>query len=119
MFLFSFPLFGEKGECKQEFRHTKKNTQPQAEKTRAGNFWEEEGHLCADACVHRYLARRRETALFMRLPFMHVYVSVRVRVCLCMCLLCRLLHMRIGGQRGYLSVGHWTLSGLMATSSPL
>lgn len=48
MFLFSFPLFGEKGECKQEFRYTKKNTQPQAEKTRAGNFWEKEGHLCAE-----------------------------------------------------------------------
>lgn len=40
MFLFSFPLFGEKGECKQEFRHAKKNTRPQAEKTRAGNFWD-------------------------------------------------------------------------------
>lgn len=76
MFLFSFPLFGEKGECKQEFRYTKKNTQPQAEKTRDGNFLEEEGHLCAETFVHRCLARRRETVLFIWLCYIYVCVTV-------------------------------------------
>lgn len=40
----------------------------------------------------------------------------------CMCervCVCRLLHMLICGQRGHLSAGHWTLSGLMAASNPL
>lgn len=58
MFLFFFPLFGEKGECKQEFRHTKKNTQPQAKKTRAGSFCEdggEGGTVCAEG-MHVYIA---------------------------------------------------------------
>ena len=38
MFLFSFPSVLGEGECKQEFRNTKKNTQLKAEKTRAGKF---------------------------------------------------------------------------------
>lgn len=61
MLLFSFPpVWGKKkGECKQEFRHTKKNTQPQAEKTRAGNFWGEEGRLCAEG-THVCIAIWRE-----------------------------------------------------------
>lgn len=78
MFLFSFPLFGEKGEYKQEFRRTKKNTQPQAEKTRAGNFGGGRGHMCVVAIW----PRGREAALLMGTSYIRALYNMRVVVSL-------------------------------------
>lgn len=99
MFLFSFALFGGKGECKQEFRHTKKNTQPQAEKTRTGTLVCVCGRMCASL-----FGKRREAALYYTITIV-IHTCIRERVCSLRCL----VHMLIGGQRGRLSAGHWPL----------
>lgn len=91
MFLFSFPLFGgKKVNANRNSGTLKKNTQPQAEKTRAGSFWEE-GHLCMNMCMAVWQK--------MSVCLGHVIV-LHARLCEHgVRWLCCLLHMLTGKQR--------------------
>lgn len=79
MFLFSFPpVWGKKRWMQTGIPAYKEKHTASGWENKSREFLGRGGTLVCRgyACVHRYLARRREAALFRWLRYMHVYVSV-------------------------------------------